>query len=233
MSVVDYEAANTRLFDAWEQKLKESVHVGVDGAVDPAKYYASEPRILFVLKEMNASPWARQNLRKHLVADDISWKTWNNIVRWSDVIRQVMQHDGRKNEVVTFEQDASISASDRKEALSHVAVINMKKMPGGSTGNMPTIIEHAEHFKHELQEQVKMLDPDVIVACGVWLKPIAGFEELKEEAAKKKRSFLLHKFDGRTRIILYIDHSQAYRSAANMVDQIVQACYAAKEELAG
>lgn len=230
MAPDQYEAAQKQLFSEIEQKLKRDVHVGIDGAVEPARYFASRPKVLFVLKEMNESPWAPQNLVKLLRSNVIPWKTWNNIVRWRNAIHQVMNHD-RGVVVASFEQDAAITSADRRQALSDVAVMNMKKMPGGSTSNWPTIEQHAKHFSQELGKQIAMLDPDVIVACGVWLKSIEGFLDLKESMAKKERAYLLHPLNGRTRIVIYTDHSQAFKSSENMLDGVVQACYAAKEEL--
>lgn len=229
MTAEEYRIANDKRFADWETKVRTTIHVAVDGAVDPEKYYQSKPRILFVLKEMHASPWERQSLTQYLGEDRIHGKTWNNIVRWRSAICQVMSNDTRI-EVAPYKEP--INDLDRKQALADVAVINMKKVPGGSSGCMPTIIQHAKHFRQELSDQIAMLDPDVIVACGVFLRDVSGFEELKEDPAKKAKTFLIHTFRSRPRIIIYTDHSQAYKATNEMLDKVKNACSGAKMALA-
>ena len=217
-----YNEQAAALFDEWEEKLKNDIHVGVDGAVDPVSYYASKPRIMFVLKEMYASPWERQNLCQFLLEDADRGTTWNNVYRWRQAIKAI--HDGVAPTDIQFDNIGWIGKNHRLEALKDIAAINLKKEPGYASAHWATIMGHAEHFADLLRRQIKLLDPDVILACGVWLHKIDGLQDLKADEAAHNYTPKLFHFEGRDRLILWTEHPQARKNAKKMFDDLVNSC---------
>jgi len=221
MNDESYHQWSKDLFDRWHHQIRQDIQVGIDGAPFPERYFASTPRILFVLKEINGSPWEHFNLCAYLQGDKIQGKTWNNVVRWTQAIRQLVAEE-RPPEKVHFEEDQWIDQAKRKELLGLVAVINLKKVPGHSSSHKTDIISHTQRFSPLLEEQIAKLDPDVIVACGVHLCRIKAFRELKYEA-----SGAVFHFNNKPRIIIWADHPQARKNAKEMFNGVVQACASA------
>lgn len=217
-----YQQWSKDLFDRWHSQIRKDIQIGVDGAPFPELYFASKPRILFVLKEINGSPWERDNLCEYFRDHKIQGKTWNNVVRWTQAIRQLVI-EGRTADEISFEGDQWIDDAKRKEVLSHVAAINLKKVPGHSSSHMADIYAHTEKFSALLEEQVDILDPDVIVACGIHLSPIKAFKELKYNDSDGAK---FH-FTKRSRVIISADHPQARKNARDMFDGVVKACASA------
>ncbi len=229
MDKKEYDAANEALFSEWDRKLRKDIQLASDGAVNPEFYFKSTPRILFVLKEMNASPWKPDDLIEYLTDNNTRAQTWNNVLRWRSGIHDVWA--GKAPDEIQYEDFEWISTEERKEKLKDIAAINLKKVAGSSSSNMMDINNHAEHFTKLLSRQVELLDPDVIVACGVWLHHIEGFEVL-EKVEHHDPGFAVHVFEGKPRVILWAEHPQARKNAKGMFDAVVKGCYGAKQELA-
>lgn len=228
MDAAEYRSRTEALFNDWELKLRTDIQLAKDGAVDPECYFKSTPRILFILKEMNASPWIADDLCEYLTESNTRAQTWNNVLRWRKGLRDVWA--GKHPDDIRYSDFDHINTADRKENLKDIAAINLKKVPGSSSSNMLDINSHAEHFKELLSEQVELLDPEVIVACGVWLHHIKGFEPLQSIEHKDPRS-TVHVFEGKPRVVLWSEHPQARKNAKGMFDALVSGCSEAKEQL--
>jgi hypothetical protein len=86
-------------------------------------------------------------------------------------------------------------------------VINLKKVPGASTAHDATIGMYAKQHGDLLSRQVSMIDPDIIIAGGVLLKHIHGFEGLEED---KEPYWCVDEILGRRRLVIWSYHPQAY-----------------------
>jgi hypothetical protein len=219
-SRTEYEAASRQLFKEWKSRLNDGQHIGIDGAVNPCTYYPSRLRILFILKEIHHLTDKDDNLVKHLREDPVSGKTWNNVVRWTEMIRQVFG-DG-KVERSTVSMDKDITAARRHDVLQDIAVINMKKVPGGATSNTKNIVAYSQAHGDLLERQIKLLDPDVIVACGVYLSQLPAFKKLKYGDSKST----VFEFDGYQRIVIKASHPQAHKRSTVMLNEMERACKA-------
>ena len=194
--------------------------------VSPEHYRSEAPKQLFILKEAN-SPGASFNLCRDLLASQARWQTWNNVVRWSRGIRalssaEVRNRDGVWDEVRYVDQMA------RNLWLQKIAVMNLKKVPGRSTANNVAVGTWAEQNQGRLEEQFHLLDPDVIVVCGIHpqhaplLSRSQWLPKLNEVQAQQIE------VNGRMRIVVWSWHPQAYKSAKGMFDSFVSAwCLAA------
>ena len=165
------EEENT-LFQKWKKKRHNLIP---DGVVDSKKYLECQVKVLYVLKEVNGGEnW---DLRKFL-RDGAQWRTWNNIVRWQYGI-------GNINLDAKFSQVNNVDENKRKEYLKHIAVLNIKKEPGGASSKMSEIWSYSWEDRELIKNQIEIYNPDIIMCCGtgkiVQKRYLAGkFEEWNE-----------------------------------------------------
>lgn len=145
------------LFDRWRERRKPFIS---DGLVDPKKYVASNPKIVFVLKEVN-DPGGKEewDLRSFLRKGGRG-RTWNNIVRWALGMQKFTCR--------SWSDFKSISEAQRKEALTSIGVINVKKTPGGASSKSEEINYIARKDSDLLEEQLELYKPNFLICCG-WL----------------------------------------------------------------
>jgi len=155
MNITEKEEA---LFDKWEKQRPGFVK---DGVVDEDNYLQSNPRLLFVMKEVNSPGSGGWDLRKFLRAgaDTPRPRTWDNITRWVYGIRN------KANEINWLSLE-KMTPEQRKEILSSVCVVNLKKSPGGNTTDNYELDKIAREDKEYLTEQFSFYNPDLIIGCG-------------------------------------------------------------------
>lgn len=137
--------------------------VSRDGRLDPASFGEVRPRVVFVLKETN--DFAGGELQE-LLAKGPRFRMWYTVARWAAGLL-----DG-------FPPYDEIDKYERmRDALHKVAVVNLKKVTGGSSSWSRVIHAAALRDKTFLRKQLHMLDPDVIVACGTF-EPLMWLLEL-------------------------------------------------------
>ncbi|MBK9287097.1 MAG: hypothetical protein IPN38_05280 [Flavobacteriales bacterium] len=224
MDTKEYTRRNSNLFDKWNSELRKDTHAVLDGAVDPVRYFdpANTPRILFVMKEMNATFWEPVSLLQYLREDNTRAATWNNVVRWTRLIRGVLNGTAEQ-ELLDFDTHPAIDHAERMDELGRVAVLNLKKIAGTSDSHMPTIDKHAERYGKLLGEQFALLDPDVVVACGVRLTDIHGLQTI----AQPKANWLRTTVGGKPRTFIWSHHPQARGKDRTSFAFMVEACQAA------
>lgn len=138
------------LFARWKEKYELFVP---DGVVDPVSYISSWLKITFVLKEVNAKD--SFELMDFLRGGAVG-STWNNIARWSAGTIFSKKYEDVKE----------LNSEDRKEYLSPISVINLKKTPGGARSKYKEIEKYAESDREFINKQLDIYKPDVIVCCG-------------------------------------------------------------------
>lgn len=153
------KAKEDELFKEWKKK-RNRLHLVPDGAVTPDSFIKNKIKVLYVLKEVHGKSKTDSNwdLRGHL-ADKPGAYTWNNISRWQYGIEHYHEKDAWNK--VTY-----VDASFRKSQLSKVAVLNLKKEPGGASSKMGEIWKYAWNDREFLKRQINLYSPDVIVCCG-------------------------------------------------------------------
>ncbi len=131
-----------------------------DGILNEVKFQNVKPKVLFILKEVN--DFKEGDLRE-MLKDGPVWQMWHTIARWAAGI------------INDFPPYNEIDNSESlKENLSKIAAINLKKASGGASANLSKINAYAHLDKNLLREQIKMIRPDIIIACGtfdilIWL----------------------------------------------------------------
>ena len=176
-----------------------------DGAVDPARYLASSPRTLWILKE----PW------EALEADEQGgdWSVTRTLIprlisegrisssityrRMAYVTYSVLNGYRTYAEIPFTWQDAAVA-----ESLRTIAYINVSKFPGRSR-SVATQIEAAYQQNREiLKWQVETFDPQVIIAGNILPLFFRDFALTHEEMQHAKSVDYAHK-DGRLYINAY------------------------------
>lgn len=224
MNETNYTQRTQALFRTWLQQLKDDTTVGSDGAVDPARYFASKPRIVFLLKEMNAEFWLQQNLNKYLAEHADRGQTWNNVVRWTRVIKATLGEAA--SSIPVYEEHRFIGQAERLAELAQIAAVNMKKLPGTGNSHMPTVNLHAERYGELLADQLELLDPHVVVACGVDPARIKALSHAKQPEA----CWAMVPFSGRDRLFIWSHHPAARGKDGESFDFMVRACTKAREQ---
>lgn len=148
-------AAEEALFEEWRAYSPKMV---TDGAADPDLYVQSDVRILLVLKEVNDPGGGEWDLRKFIREGGRS-QTWNNVSRWPRGIRAMPRE-------LTWDELEPISADDRRDLLSSIAAINLKKEPGGHTSVAAEIADAASLRSSLLRRQFSIYKPDLVICCG-------------------------------------------------------------------
>jgi len=220
MDTREYKERSDKLFADWKARLQGDVYPATDGAIDPGQYYdpANKPRILFVLKEMNAAFWEPNSLVEYLAEVNTRPQTWDNVVRWARVIRSASA--GGTTDLNALYDQPPIDRDARINELASVAVMNLKKTTGTGDSHMPTINMHAERYGDLLWEQFMLLDPDVIVACGVRLTDIKGLKEV----AQPKTDWSRYDVAGKLRTFIWSYHPQARGKSQSSFETMAHIC---------
>jgi len=146
-----------KLMKEWSDKRSNFIQ---DGIVCPTKYYNNKIKVLYILKEVNGKKGKWDFLS--FLRNGGHWKTWNNIVRWQYGFENI---DGYENN--NYNDIEKVYNHKRKNYLQKVAIINLKKEPGGSSSNMKEIEQYCEEDKELIQKQIELYEPNIIIGCGV------------------------------------------------------------------
>lgn len=156
LDVTSIKEREERLFSEWRELHRSLV---TDGVVDEFAYAESSPKLLFVLKEVNDPGGGGWDLREFLRDEGGRPATWDNITRWVEGIRKLPGD-------VPWQELELIDIARRKTALRSIAVMNIKKVPGGHTANPDEIAAAAEIDRQFLLRQYELYRPDLTICCG-------------------------------------------------------------------
>ena len=142
------------LFTRWKAERSYASFIE-DGVFNEDEWNKQAIKILYVLKEAN---WADGNgdLCQILLSEKSSnyWRTWNNIVRWTQAIR----HGG--------EYQKRVTKADKTECLKTIAALNIKKVGGNAVADNDEIRKYGECDASFINQQIELYQPDFIVCCG-------------------------------------------------------------------
>lgn len=177
-----------------------------DGVVEPGSYAGSTPRIVFLLKEVNAPQLAEGDLRPYL-ASGARWQTWNNVARWTQVIRASYPAPHTRPNTGSYRH---CTPATRAEVLRSIAVVNVKKSPGGPQANHRALEAAVSTHGAFIARQLAIYDWEWIVAGGLppgaVIDRIPGLAGVPWEFTGNKVPF---KRFGPTRILISLPHPAA------------------------
>lgn len=165
-----------QIFNEWRSA--DSKGFVSDGMVNEEDYSKpGQSKILFLLKEANSDE--SFDLRE-FVRKGGRRQTWDNITRWVMGIRELDRE-------MPWSELKSITEADRKNYLSSIVSVNIKKKCGGNTANSYELSVCAEKDADMLREQLGLYHPDIIICCGTgWLyKDFIYKDELRTELWKE------------------------------------------------
>ena len=140
------------LFLRWMKERNDYQPFNKDGVINPEIWSQTTPKILFVLKETNE---LNGDLRSFLSngGSKTYYHTWDNIVRWAEVI-------------FFGKYSRHISDEHRTKILAHLCTINLKKKAGKARAKKKEIRIAAENDREFIKEQISFYNLDLVVTCG-------------------------------------------------------------------
>lgn len=155
----------------------ESTGFAWDGPVNSTLWFEDKipVKILFLLKEAyggkkeitkimdNAERYDDSNTNKKI---SLLSYTFQQVIA-SDAFRQrTLTKETLFNEIdKVYDNKPSYASSEHEMAFSNIAVLEIKKTSGGARSNDNEIREHGKLFADKLAQQIKLLQPDIII-CG-------------------------------------------------------------------
>lgn len=151
------------LFAEWEERHKFRSEEGFirDGIFDGEKWFSSQRKILFVLKEAyNEKEHKIKNVCEYVrdVKKGPFKKTWWTVTNWA----YAAQHTS-ENTSPDFP-----SKEKRREGLLSSAGVNIKKSDGRGTSDLKDIAGYAERDGDLIRREIKLLDPDIVICGNTW-----------------------------------------------------------------
>jgi len=125
--------------------------------------YYTDPKILFVLKETNQYNKSLTDFLRNLFTKQQQHKKGQNFQMWHTISKWACGIHTDFKDFDTINKDGYY-----KIFLQKIAVINLKKTPGGKKANKTVLESHAKANQKIISRQVKEIKPKVIIACGTY-----------------------------------------------------------------
>ena len=192
-----------------------------DGIVNSDLYFATYPKILWILKEVNdpdGGDWdmkdAINDLKDPSRGIRKGWgKTFNKIIYTTN---------GILNEQTYKQIDYISDDPDLVDILKKTAFINLKKTPGGATAYKPAVEDFYERHKDLILEQIKLINPDIIIGGNTFEFMGNDFEKI-HPLGEKQILPLIHTYTTPQRLIIDAYHPNAPINAQDYCDSIINA----------
>lgn len=143
-----------QLFETWKKDRAYDSFLE-DGLFDEQEWKKQAVKILYVLKEAN---WENGNtdLCEYLLSEKSStyWKTWNNIVRWTQALRGGGPYQ------------YEVTKRDKTNCLRTIAALNIKKVGGDGRADDKEISQFGKRDAAFINRQIELYQPDIIICCG-------------------------------------------------------------------
>lgn len=211
------------LMDKWRAKLhaeklipKES-DFNADGIVNYEQWDSlqrrSLPKLLFVLKETDEHSGP---LIEPLADHGGNGKTWAGVAKWADAL--------------LFGKYGHANKPYRKNIISNIAAINVKKVAGGTSSDWEDIQAAIIRDRDLLKAQIELYQPDIIIGCWHWYMAKYIVKDIMQEVEdprwewldkdKQIRVCISHMF-GRHKSVLVIDMRHPCRARNIWADKLV------------
>lgn len=138
-----------------------------DGIINGEAWEKAPKKLLFVLKETNDYEGELKGLLKNgpFIEDEngkkVRAKMWHTVSKWANGILK-----GAGKKFGEFKQE--ITDDEKRVAISMISAINLKKMSGEKVADMSVVNAYAVANREPLLNQIKDVEPEIILACGVF-----------------------------------------------------------------
>lgn len=190
-----------------------------DGIVDHEKWNTLQvrnlPKLLFILKETDQ---LKGSLIEPLSDHGGNGRTWAGVAKWADAL------------LFGKYRKSGANRGYRKEIISNIAAINVKKYAGGTSSVREEIDAAIERNKEFLKRQIELYQPNVIVGCWHWHMATAVVNTIMQEALKpqwewfdtdKKMGGYISYMFGTQKPILVIDMRHPCMAGNKWADKLV------------
>jgi len=172
-----------------------------DGIANMENYKTIYPKILWILKEpvdQDMSAWSMRDFMNEELKTKYNVKpTWELIIKVSYSLF---------NNISDFENIPSWNSIDIQSVSSKIALINIKKVGGGSKSKDSIIKKYYKNTKTLIKEQIDLIDPDIIFNCS---RVHQLFFDIKTEQKTYFPPFCCSKYNNK---ILINAYHPAYRT---------------------
>lgn len=194
MKAMEYERQHNILMDAWEKDtrkwLNDEMNISVvatffkDGIIDPETWFNNEFRPLFILKEVHDKSPKGGCINFVAMDDGEDYDIWQRKGMWrafGTLAKGIISSIESNGKIIPYEELYEKPIEEYRDTLKRIAVINVKKLSGGSRVDSNTSIEtknfvcHARKFKDNLKKQIELINPTVIICCGPEIKECFEF----------------------------------------------------------
>ncbi len=153
-----FEQEQAALFAEWREHLAQgNLPFYEDGLARDSSYWETQPRVLFLLKEVNANQYVDAWNLFDVVGDGSIRDTWTVISYWTHGI-----HGGG----LPWRDVPDATPDNLRKALSKIAVVNVNKCGGGATSIGAELWVAAYRDREFLRRQIRLYAPDIIIAGG-------------------------------------------------------------------
>lgn len=184
MTASEYWQSRNQLMEKWEAECRNwldgsNATFFRDGVIDPDIWFSSSFRPLFILKEVHDKKPKGGFVDFTAMNDAEGHDIWNRVGMWHSLgtlAKGIICGVQNLEKMVPYETLYAEKIDEYRKTLRQIAVINIKKLSGGSNVKSDKSKEtknytcHACKFSGNLQEQIEIIQPSVIICCGSELK---------------------------------------------------------------
>lgn len=161
-----------------------------DGIVNIEEYLQSKYRILWILKESNDVRNGKGGGWKLNVSMNEDMKDWKEKSRTGKTTfkRIILTTYGIENNFMQMEDIPNINTLDVFTSIKQIALINVKKIPGGSSSFGKQIALAYKENRHILLKQIELYNPNIIIGGNTlqyFIKDLAVQNELKKKIGNR------------------------------------------------
>ena len=142
------------LMTEWQTRRAQSACFNADGVVDYERWSAlpDGKHIVVLLKETNGLHGSLVEFLYH-GGSKTYYRTWNNVARWANMILNG-----------TYWEFVPKSLLD--DMVRNIAVVNLKKCPGGAIASSKAVRQAARQDADRLKRQIQLYEPGIILTGG-------------------------------------------------------------------
>lgn len=133
-------------------------HFVIDGIIDPEKYLNAQDHILWILKEANSETDSWSYLEKF---KDKEWLY--RCGKSVPTLRRVIYTTYGILRECNWKEIPDASSEKSFEPLQEIAIINIKKIPGGSISESNEIKQSYHDYQELLKKQIEVYNPNIII----------------------------------------------------------------------
>ena len=185
MNAIEYKKRHEELMTNWELEAREWIRNEVggelsatffrDGIIDPDTWFRSDFRPLFILKEVHDKAQENRCINFVAMQEGADYDIWERKGMWhafGTLAKGMIVKIKSKGSLLPYEEVYAEDLEHYHETLRQIAIINIKKLSGGSSVDSEASNQtkhfscHACKFKANLQRQIELIQPTLIICCG-------------------------------------------------------------------